>query len=75
MREGLKNMATRIVQAETNFLDTLVELGGVDRASAERALAYFRKHRLVKTDAVNGRITVKHGDFLDPEAIRRAATL
>lgn len=70
---GCKNMAQRIVQAEADFVATLMDLGGIDHATAERVLAHYRKIRVVRMDAVMGRVTVKHGAFLDREVIERAA--
>lgn len=72
---GLRAIAQRIDNALECFTETLMNLGGIERAAAERAMAYCRKHKLVKLDAVGGRMTVKHGAYLDREAIRRAATL
>lgn len=74
MSKGTKAMAERMVRAEESFLDVLVDLGGISRDEAERVLAYYRKHRLVKMDAVNGRMDVSNGAFLERDVIRRAVT-
>lgn len=70
--KGFKAMAERTVQAEENFIDTLISLGDVSRDDAERVLAYYRKHKIVKMDAVNGRLDVTHGALLDRDTIRKA---
>jgi len=62
-----------MINAEENFLAILMEFGGIDYPSAQKALAAFRKAKMVKMDAVGGRITVKHGSYLNREVIRRAA--
>lgn len=74
MTEGCRKMATRIAQAEADFLSLLMEFGGLATdAEARAALATFRKVRAIKLDAVNGRVNVKHGAFLERDVIRRAA--
>lgn len=75
MLQGLKNMAARMDLAEDRFLEQLVNMGGIDNDGARRVLAYYRKNRLVKRDAVGGTITVKHGALLDRDVIQRAAAL
>lgn len=49
--------------------------GGVGRAAAERAFAYYRKHKIATVDAVVGRVEVAHGAFLEPEVIQKAAAM
>ena len=75
MSKGCKAMAERIVHAEDAFLDTLMALGGIERAAAVRVFAYYRKNRIAKVDAVNGRVDVTHGAFLDGDTIRKAAAM
>ncbi len=74
IKPGLKNMATRITTAENNFIEVLINLGGITKAEAEKALATFRKLKLVKMDAVNGVLSVKHGAYLSKDAIRNAVS-
>ena len=69
---GLKDVAQRIVNAEENFTDTLVEIAGISKADAFKALATFRKAKAVKLHIGIGRITVKHGAFLAKDVILRA---
>ncbi len=75
VKQGFRNLAARQIQAESDFLDVLQRNGWLDRESAELVLAYYRKHKLVKMDAVNGTMTVKHGAFLDTDTIRRCAEI
>lgn len=70
---GTEQIAQRIVNAEENFTDVLVALGGISKADAWKALATFRKAKAIKMDAVGGRITVKHGAYLAKDVIVRAS--
>jgi len=56
-----------------SFLDALEQLGGITRAEAEHALAYYRKHKLITIDGHG--VRPKHGSYLDRSAIREAARL
>lgn len=73
MEPGLRAVAQRSVDAENSFLDYAMEHGRLDRDQARVALAAFRKARAIRFDAVNGTFHVKHGAFLEPDVIRRAA--
>jgi hypothetical protein len=70
---GLRNVARRSVDAENRFLAYAMEHGRLSRDQAAAALAAFRKARVIKFDAVNGTFHVTHGQFLEPEVLRRAA--
>lgn len=72
---GTKAIAERMVRAEEEFLGTLMGMGGIERAAAERVLSYYRKHKIVRMDAVNARMSVTHGMFLDRDVIQRATAL
>lgn len=58
-----------------NFAALLVEIAGVDLATANKVTALYLKEKLAKSDHIARRITVKHGALLDREAILRAAAL
>lgn len=70
-----KAIAQRQVNARENMIETLMERGGIDRAQAETALDAMVKAKAIKLDSVNGRYNVKHGAFMERDAIRRAAGL
>ena len=72
---GTKDIARRIVNAENGFVETLMNLGNISRADAFKVLATFRKAKAVKLHVGIGRITVKHGAYLNPDVIRRAVSL
>ncbi len=69
---GTRAIGTRLAQGEENFVDTLMERGGISRAAAERVFDYYRKHKLVKRDFASGVYSVKHGALLDRDVILRA---
>jgi hypothetical protein len=71
--QHLKEIAQRLVNAEANFVSTLMELGGVDAAAAEKVFGLYKKHKLIKLDAFHGIYSVKHGAFLDRKTIKNAA--
>lgn len=70
--EAARAIATRIDNAYVNFADTLVALGNIPADAAKPLAHWYVKRRLAKLDAVNGRIIVKHGGYLDAQAIANA---
>lgn len=70
---GLRNVAQRSIEAEDRFITFAMEHGRLSRSQAKKALEAFRKARVIKFDAVNGTFHVKHGQFLEPDVLRRAA--
>lgn len=78
MVNGLRNVATRIVNAEESFIAFAMTTANLSRLEAERALQTMRKggkRSPLKIDAVNGSFTFQHGVFAEPDVLRRAATL
>jgi len=72
MRKAFHDIAQRLAHAETNFIDTLMEFGGITRAEATRVFDLYRREKLIKRDAAGGVYNVTHGAFLDRDVIRRA---
>jgi len=72
---GLRNMATRLENAEARFVDFVVSSIECDRAAALRVLGYYKAHKLVKFSAVNGDFSVKHGALLDASTLAHCLTL
>lgn len=70
-----EKIAQRIVNAEDNMITVLVERGGITEADASLVFRLYRKHRLIKLDAVGGRYSVKHGAYLDAQAIKNAVQM
>ena len=72
MRTSFQDMATRAATAEANFAETLVNIAGITEAEAEKVMALYLKEKIAKIDHVNGRISVKHGVFLEADVIHNA---
>lgn len=69
---GTRDIAQRIVNAETSFIECLMVAGQITKDQAEKVLQVYRKAKVVKMDPVVGQMTVKHGAFLDRDVIIRA---
>ena len=74
MRCSTEHMAIRMANAERNFIETTMDLGGLDLEQAQRALQCYRRLRVVKLDLSIGVYHVVHGRFLDPGILQRAAS-
>lgn len=70
--EGNRATAQRMINAENNFIESLMTAADISRGDAVKVLAMYRKAKVVKMDAVGGRISVKHGAFWDADVIRKA---
>jgi hypothetical protein len=75
IQPGLKNVASRMDQADASFKDNLKELGGLTDEQAQKAFDYYKENKLIKSDAVMGKHTAKHGAYMDRDVIRKAAGL
>ena len=69
--EGTRQIAQRMVNAENEFRQIIMERG-FTRDEADKAMRTMLKLKVAKMDAVNGRISVVHGAYLDHQAIRHA---
>lgn len=70
--QGTEQIARRIINAENAFIETIMNIAGCNKAEAKKVMRLYLKERLAKCDAVIGRITVKHGAYLEADVIRRA---
>jgi len=68
-------IATRQHNAIENFVRTLVELSGCSEAQARDVTHLYLRSKWAKLDSVGGRISVKHGAYLDTRAINRAIAI
>lgn len=73
--KGTKAIASRIVNAENNFVETLMNCGHISKDDAFKVMAFYLKNKLAKLDPVIGRISVKHGAYLDARAINNAVKM
>jgi hypothetical protein len=75
IRQACRDIATRMENAATNMIESLMELGEIDSAAATKVYNLYRRHKLIKLNAVLGRYDVNHGAYLDRDTIRRAVVL
>jgi hypothetical protein len=71
MENGFKAVATRINNAQENFI-SVIESKGFSRSEAVKAMGTMLKLKVAKLDAVSGVINVKHGAFLEVDVIKNA---
>lgn len=70
--EGTKQVAQRCAIAADHFVGVVQEINGCSSAQGFKALNTMLKLRLIKLDAVGGRYLVKHGAFMEANALRAA---
>lgn len=61
--------------ARREFAETLSTFGGLDQATAVKLVEFYLKKKFAKLDSQIGRISVKHGGYLNRDAIGRAVIL
>ena len=71
-KKYVRDTITRLDNAYENFLEVLMERGGISRADAIKVYKVYQKVKVLKIDAYMGTTRVKHGGFLDKEVIHRA---
>lgn len=70
---GTRAVAQRIVNAEMKFVEFAKKQAGLTDEQAAAAYNRLTKEKALKIDAVNGTFHAKHGAFLEPDVLRRAA--
>jgi hypothetical protein len=73
MNAEFKPIAQRIVNAENDFIEVLMAQASISKDDAIKAMRAMLKMKVAKLDAVSGRISVKHGAYLDADVIKNAA--
>jgi deoxyribodipyrimidine photolyase-like uncharacterized protein len=68
--EHTKQIAERIVRANSDFIGQLQSFGELSRGEAEKVLDYFTKKKMVKADYYMGVIRVKHGRYFDRDFLQ-----
>ncbi len=71
----LEAMFTRIENAHENFTETLMRLGGINKVEAAKVKSFYLKNKIAKLDTGIGRISVKHGVYLEKSVIKDAVTM
>lgn len=69
---GLKGLAERQIEAGNKFIEYCQTTAKLSKTEAQKVLAYYLKHKLMKLDAVTGDFKVKHGAYLDADVLQRA---
>jgi hypothetical protein len=69
---GTKEIAQRLVNAELDFVATVQEITGCTREEGFKALVTMKRLKVVKLDAGIGRYQVKHGAYMEAQALRNA---
>lgn len=75
LRGSLSDFAVRETNARANFAETLAAAGGISEGDAIKVMNLYLKSKLAKLDRHIGRISVKHGAYLDRDVIRRAVEM
>ncbi len=68
---GTKSIAQRMVNGENAFIEVIMDKG-FTQEEAVKAMTTMLKLKVAKYDIGVGRINVKHGAFLEVDAIRNA---
>ncbi len=71
----LEAMFTRIENAHEGFTETLMHWGGISKADALKVKSFYLKNKIAKLDTGIGRISVKHGVYLEKSVIKDAVTM
>lgn len=71
----LEAMLQRIENGHQAFVEVLRAAGDISQADALRVKTLYLKHRLAKMDTGIGRISVKHGAYLERDVIQRAVDM
>lgn len=71
MKQGFKDIAQRLANADQNFVDNVVETFGTTVAEAEKVLRVFKKAKAVKRNVAMGRYDLTHGAFWEADVIAR----
>ena len=71
METSFRNMAQRIVNAEENFIDSIVEFGYSEQ-EAVKIFKVFKKAKMIKLEAGIGRYNLQHGSFWDKVIMNNA---
>ncbi|MGE3278091.1 MAG: hypothetical protein AB7O67_23520 [Vicinamibacterales bacterium] len=73
--KGTRAVAERWAQAHQRFVEFAMEHAGLTRDEANAAAGYMVKIKVVKLDPIGGQFHAKHGLYLEPDVLRRAAKL
>jgi hypothetical protein len=72
MREEIRGLAIRYQNAETSFINDVMEQFNFTEKEATKILQVYKKVKAVKIDPLGGRAILSHGAFWDKEVMQRA---
>ena len=61
--QACKNIAKRSINAENNFINSVMEQFNFTKNEAEKILSVYKKHKLIKIDYVTGQFQLKMVGF------------
>jgi len=70
--QACKNIAKRSINAENNFINSVMEQFNFTKNEAEKILSVYKKHKLIKIDYVTGQFQLKDGRFWDEYPMKNA---
>ena len=74
LHEQMAPMFQRMENAQTSFINDVMEQFGKTEEEATKVLAVFRKVKAVKYDAAMGVYNLTHGAYWEADVIDRALT-
>lgn len=72
---AIRAISNRMDNAHEAMIECLMNIGKITKEEAGKVFQAYRKNKIFKNDFVGGRMTVKHGAFLDAETIRHVAKI
>jgi uncharacterized Zn finger protein (UPF0148 family) len=72
---GVRAMMTRQQAAMERFIEYAMDQAGLSREEAERALAVYRREKVIRLDPMSGQFNFKHGAFGEADVLQRAARM
>lgn len=72
---GTRAVATRLVNAQQGFIDTVREILGCTQEDAEKVFGVYKDKKVLKLDVGIGRYSVKHGAFMEKDVLQNALGL
>jgi hypothetical protein len=72
-KDHLHDIAMRQFAAGDNFIQLLVDFGGITWEQACDVFSFMQRKKMITLDLTNMRYTVKHGSYLDHDFIEHLA--
>jgi len=68
-------IAQRLTNSDQWLVEILAETAEISLEDAEKVAAIYKRHKVVKRDALFGRYLFKHGAFIEKETILNSLSL